>query len=525
MLYRIQGKAEKEKGIYYEFDSEDRPLGEGGMGKVFKGRRIDQQTGSSLNVAIKFMYSDLPTYAIEKARREASIHLKHDNLVEMLGFIETTSKSVLGETQYHYHVVSELLDGVSLDGLLEGKLVDQEGFSVPYAEKLYKDYLQDHNRFAVGLVRQILSGLLSMHNAGYIHRDIDPTNIMITRDGHIKLIDFGIAKKMNALTTGDKPLTQVGQFVGKAEYAAPELVVGAIRDQNQTTDLYAVGILLFQLIVGHLPFEGDRSDVMKKQQFSPLPLKLVKDNGLRTIIGKATEKLRERRYQSAAEFLVDLDRWQRGEIRSNFEWKRTYNYVIGVVAVCALTVVVVANWSVDPAPNPDFDDNSGNVVEVTKDTYESAISKLYSEDKKEALEGWESLERLSEDGNSDATYILSRIYFHSAIEEQNEEVYLNIRSVLNIPADNRKAHNMLETALEQNGDNYKAAYELALDYWQASQRSDAVQKLDGNKAESLFQSAKKSAEAANDMEYSILAQQYIKAVEKWIDKKNRILGK
>jgi len=307
-LYRIQGRAEKQKGIYYEFNSDDEPLGEGGMGKVFKGRCVDESTGKARNVAIKFMYSDLPPYAIEKARREAAIQFRHGNLIEMLGFIETEEKSVLGEPIRHYHVVSELLEGVSLDKLFEGRLTDQQGHFVPFAEKLFKDYQQDVNHFAVEIIKNILSGLMTMHDAGYIHRDIDPTNIMITSDGHIKLIDFGIAKKMNSLTTHDKHLTQAGQFVGKPEYAAPELVLGAINEQNQTTDIYAVGILLFQCIVGHPPFEGDRSDILQKQLHSPLPLKLIKHKGLRAIVAQATEKSRAKRFQSAAEFRVALER-------------------------------------------------------------------------------------------------------------------------------------------------------------------------------------------------------------------------
>ena len=111
-LYKIQGRAERQKGIYYEFESDDEPLGEGGMGKVYKGRCVDEATGKARNVAVKFMYSDLPPYAIEKARREAAIQFRHDNLIEMLGFIETEERSVLGEPIRHYHVVSELLEGV-----------------------------------------------------------------------------------------------------------------------------------------------------------------------------------------------------------------------------------------------------------------------------------------------------------------------------------------------------------------------------------------------------------------------------
>lgn len=86
---------------------------------------------------------------------------------------------------------------------------------------------------------------------------------MLTADGHIKLIDFGIAKQMNNLTTGDKALTVAGKFMGKPEYAAPELALGDLNHQNQTTDIYAVGILLYQCIVGHTPFEGARHEILE----------------------------------------------------------------------------------------------------------------------------------------------------------------------------------------------------------------------------------------------------------------------
>lgn len=112
---RLQGELERQKHIYYEFDSNDKPLGEGGMGKVYKGACIDERTGVAKDVAIKFMFSDLPEQAIERARREASIQLRNDNLVEMLGFIETTERNVMGEVVKRYHVVSELLEGVMLD--------------------------------------------------------------------------------------------------------------------------------------------------------------------------------------------------------------------------------------------------------------------------------------------------------------------------------------------------------------------------------------------------------------------------
>ena len=270
-IIKLQGEAEKRNHICYQFNSEEPPIGEGGMGKVFKGVCVDERTGVSRPVAIKFMFDDLPANAYERARREAEIQLRNDNLVEMLGFIEISDRNNVGEVVTHYHVVSELLTGVSLSDILNGKTQDRNGQDVPFAVKLLTDYKKDPERFAKVVVMNVLSGLMALHDAGYIHRDIDPSNIMVTTDGHIKLIDFGIAKQMNTLTTSDKQLTVAGKFMGKPEYAAPELALGDISHQNQTTDIYAVGILLYQCIVGHTPFEGARHEILHKQLKEKLP--------------------------------------------------------------------------------------------------------------------------------------------------------------------------------------------------------------------------------------------------------------
>ena len=90
---KLQGEEEKRKNIYYEVDTAIPPIGEGGMGKVMKGKCVDIATGVSRPVAIKFLYDDLPAHAIERARREAAIQLRNDNLIEMLGFIETETGS------------------------------------------------------------------------------------------------------------------------------------------------------------------------------------------------------------------------------------------------------------------------------------------------------------------------------------------------------------------------------------------------------------------------------------------------
>lgn len=509
-LYKIQGKAEKRKGIYYEFDTDDEPLGVGGMGKVYKGRLVDEATGRAKDVAVKFMYSDLPPYAIEKARREAAIQFRHDNLIEMLGFIETESKTVLGEVQHHYHVVSELLTGVSLDHLFEGKLTDQHGHRVPFAEKLYRDYRQDANHFAVEVIKNILSGLMRMHDAGYIHRDIDPTNIMITTDGHIKLIDFGIAKKVNTLTTNDKHLTQAGQFIGKPEYAAPELVLGAIDEQNQTTDIYAVGILLFQCIVGHTPFEGDRSDILQKQLHSPLPLKLIKHKGIRKIIARATEKSRAKRFQSAAEFRVALE--QLTFDRHAPFWRPAYTYAAtgAAAAVIAGAGLMFFLGGDKPTGTP----QPVASAPAPPATYPAALADLHS--KATAGRGIDALRHLSDQGDARATYLLSRLYFESKLpDDYCPDSIKALRASLGLKSDDQTAHSLLQKAVSQDPANYAALFDLACDFWKADQRTDAVPRRDGQRAETLFRQARAHAEQAGDVLYVELIDGYLGRIAQW----------
>ena len=330
-IVRLQGEDEKQKHIYFEVDASKPAIGEGGMGKVMRGVCVDTDTNVTRPVAIKFLYDDLPAHAIERARREASIQLRNDNLVEMIGFVET--ESYHGNTlQKHYHVVSELLTGVSLSDLLEGKCNDVHGKEIPFVKKMLKDYQTDPVHFAKIIVINVLSGLMALHDAGYIHRDIDPSNIMLTEDGHIKLIDFGICKQVNKLTTHDRGLTTTGVFMGKAEYAAPELVLGDLRSQNQTTDIYAIGILLYQCIVGHVPFEGPSHQVLDKQLHKKMPLSTVKDKKLRKIIEIATEKNQSVRYQTAAQMRVAIE---------NIDGKKKAMKLSTKLSIVGVAVVVV----------------------------------------------------------------------------------------------------------------------------------------------------------------------------------------
>ena len=303
-IIHLQGPAEKRAGIHYEYDADSRPLGEGGMGRVFKGFRVNEKTGERMPVAIKAIYENIPDRVVERARRESEIQVDHDNLIRMYGFVEDKAADT---GKVHYHVVMELLVGVTLEDLLKGVTEDSHGMQIPFAAEIRGQYLSNRVVASIRIMKSLLSGLMSLHDRGIIHRDIDPSNIMLTLDNKIKLIDFGICKQIVNLASQDKGLTASGVFMGKVNYAAPELVLGDVRSQSYTTDIYALGVVFYQLITGHLPFTGTDQDILTSNLRKAIPMADVKHSGIKKIIKKATEKSQAKRYQSVAEMRVDLE--------------------------------------------------------------------------------------------------------------------------------------------------------------------------------------------------------------------------
>lgn len=478
-IIKLKGNSAHDKNIYYEFDTDTEPLGEGGMGKVYRGKQISEFTGISRDVAIKFMFDGLPQSVIDRARREASIQVVSENLVEMMGFIETTSEGPNHSVRSHYHVVSELLTGVMLADLLNGVTTTKDGRQITFAKNLYKMYKEDRANFALIIMKNIASGIMTLHDKGYIHRDIDPTNIMVTEDGKIKLIDFGIAKKLpshnttsgDKLTTQDRSLTMTGQFVGKPQYAAPELVVGDIDYQNETTDIYAMGILFYQLLVGKLPFTGPVTKVLDAQKKQKTPVKNItgiKDvDDFRIVVSRATEKEQDKRYQSAAEFRVALD-----AIGTGLGSKRWIYYVGG--GILALIIVIAGGMAISKIPPTDENNIQHELYNVS--TAKDAWSRLINQ----------------HDANS--IFLQSRIYFDGNLPDSIVIMKKNLEGV--VTPDNVMAHKLLEDAYRLAPNDDKILYNLGLDWYQGEERG--VDKRDLEKAKDFFEKAMVSAKASDN---------------------------
>ena len=425
LIKKLQGQVEKSKGIYYEYDAESTPLGEGGMGVVYRGFRVDQNTGLRTEVAIKALHADLPEEVYARAEREASIQLRHDNLVEMLGLISVFESNKWGESIYHHYVVSEFLHGIELSDLLAGRLDKIKDGDDRFARELYNNYIKDKEGTSIYIIKNILSGVLALHDKGYIHRDIDPSNIMVTSDGHIKLIDFGIAKNLKALGSNDKLMTAAGKFIGKAEYASPELVLGDVRSQNYTTDIYALGILFYRLLVGRLPFNGSQYEVLQNQLKSKVPVGNIENKALANVIKKATEKIQNNRYGSIAEFRVAIDAAEK--FKPGF-WDKYGKYLI--ICFVALTIGAGVWYWTKPRPIP-------------IDKFQYALNLLDSQIADSVRLGFDEMKILADNGNDKAKI---EIGFTSYANEYNSIVSQR-RALLN-KRENKSNSTEIETAIK-----------------------------------------------------------------------------
>lgn len=506
----IQSSEDKLNGIHYEVDTNQQPLGVGGMGQVFKGTRIDSRTGVARDVAIKFLFDDLSAGAIERAQREASIRISNENLIEMFGFITVEEPVGNGGVCKRYHVVSELLNGVMLQDLLEGNIVDKQGQEVPYASQLYELAQNDRTKFALDISINVLSGIMALHDKGYIHRDIDPSNIFVTSDGKIKIIDFGIAKQINTLGTQDRQLTTAGQFMGKAAYAAPELVVGDVVHQNATTDIYAIGIMLFQLLTGRTPFEGATHEVLDMQLHKSIPLKDIQNKELRKIIQKATAKKQSDRYQSAAEFRVALE-----NIARNPDQKPKLNFaLIGSAAAAVVAVIIGVSIMAGGDSSDEQAENATPIEEiaaiepatpakpysindpVTKDNAQEAVEKIMSDETigfDQANNALQQVIALGGPTASEAAWISGRLY-------AADDKALPGKSYSE-PASPQKAFEMNSLALQLDSTNVRALFEMGQAYHAGESRTGGMVVRDLDKAAYFYNKCIDQARKNGDMEF------------------------
>jgi ABC-type amino acid transport substrate-binding protein len=313
----------------YEIESE---LGRGGMGVVYKAR----QKGLGRVVALKMILAGGHAGADELARfrteAEALARLQHPNIV---------SVHEVGEHEGKPFFSLEFCTGGSLDRKLAGK--------------------PQPPREAAELVEKLARAVQAAHDKGVVHRDLKPANVLLGEGGTPKVTDFGLAKKLDAAGQ-----TQTGAVMGTPSYMAPEQARGDTRHVGPAADVWALGAILYECLLGRPPFRGDTftDTVIQVVHDEPAPPRRLEPGvprDLETICLKCLEKAPGRRYATAGELADDLERFLAGQsvkarpitrAERAWRWCRRNPVVAGLSALAVVLLATVAVLLFRPAKKP-----------------------------------------------------------------------------------------------------------------------------------------------------------------------------
>ena len=323
-------------------------LGKGGMGKVYKVLDTKIKEKIALKLLKPEIASDKNTIERFSNELKFSRKIRHENVCQMYD---------LNEEKGTHYITMEYVHGEDL-------------------KRLIRKMGQMSAGQAISLAKQVCEGLTEAHKLEVVHRDLKPQNIMVDEDGKTRIMDFGIARSLKG-----KGMTGAGVMIGTPEYMSPEQVEG--KDVDQRSDIYSLGVILYEMVTGRVPFEGDTPFTIGVKQKSEIPREPVELNSqvpsdLSGVIMKCLEKDKDKRYLSASEVRSELIAIEKGiptteriiperkpitsrEITVTFGVKKLLIPALAVVAVLIAAVVI---WQLLPQKEAVFAPKIENSIAV-----------------------------------------------------------------------------------------------------------------------------------------------------------------
>jgi len=414
-------------------------LGKGGMGRVY--RAVDKKLKEE--VALKLIKSEIASdkKTIDRFSNELKIARKiaHKNVGRMYELLEDKGT---------HFITMEYVPGQDLKGLIR-----QTG--------------QLAIGTAISIAKQVCEGLTEAHRLGVVHRDLKPSNLMIDKDGNARIMDFGIARSLKA-----KGITGAGVMIGTPEYMSPEQVEG--KEADQRSDIYALGVMLYEMVTGSVPFEGDTAFAIGVKHKSEIPkdpkgINSQIPDDLSRLILKCMEKDKAKRYQSLGDVYSELANIEKGipttdrvvskrkpltsrEITVTFGVKKLF---IPAMVVVGLIIAAVVIWQLLPQKE---------AVPLSSDKPSLAIMYFKNDTGDESLEHWRSalsqwlITDLSQSTHIDVLPVDRLFSIHRKLNLLEAKSYAS-EDLKKVAAEGGANH-IFQASLSRAGDTFRVDYSL-----------------------------------------------------------------